>query len=32
LQAARLIAIKPDKTSIFELCNFRFIPIPFNSR
>ena len=32
LQAARLIAIKPDKTSIFELCIFRFIPIPFNSR
>jgi len=31
LQAARLIAIKPNKTSIFELCNFRFIPIPFNS-
>lgn len=32
LQAARLIATKPDKTSIFELCIFRFIPIPFNSR
>jgi hypothetical protein len=32
LQAARLIAIKPDKKSIFELCIFRFIPIPFNSR
>jgi hypothetical protein len=22
LQAARLMAIKPDKTSIFKLCNF----------
>ena len=32
LQAARLSAIKPDKTRIFELCIFRFIPIPFNSR
>jgi hypothetical protein len=32
LQAARLIAIKLDTTRIFEICNFGFIPIPFNYR
>jgi hypothetical protein len=30
LQAAKLITIKPDKTRIFDKCNFCFIPIPFN--